>query len=392
MTEPTLPGNTIHVLTVGMDSRKQAVFRMAFKMYAVQRYLLVDDAPGAEPNIAIVDMDGVDSMSLWNEFRGSYPTLPAVVTTVSPTSPAPAPVVQKPVRIETLFPMLRLTLLGKAVIPQPAPPPAAPEPRRETSSVATDEEPESSAGVASDEGGEAALAEQKTVQPPAPPKVQHQLQAESIQYFNPNSGVFGALRAVRRQGKPCFVSIGGEDAFIILPGQDSALLLRDMDAIQQACAQEQVRITARLLSPSDALPPAEKHNFTGLLWQTALWSCRGRLIAGVSPETPIKLRQWPNLTRLAPTPAAMRIAALWVRFPTNLRITVKMLNVSPSHIFDFLAAAHGIGILEVQEARVDAPAETTSAQTPSAEPTPQTAEQKVRGGLLSRLLRKVAGL
>lgn len=388
MTEPTLPGNPINVLTVGMDSRKQAVFRMAFKMYAVQRYVLVYDSPGAEPNIAIVDMDGVDSLALWNEFRSRYPNLPAVVTTVSPTSPAPAPVVQKPVRIETLFPMLRQTLLGKAVIPQPAPPPVAP-PHRDASPVATDGKTESPSAVAASVDAPKAVEvpEQASVTPPVPPKVQHQLQPESIQYFNPNSGVFGALRAVRRQGKPCFVSIGGEDAFIILPGQDSALLLRDMAAIQHACGLEQVRITARLLSPSDALPPAEKHNFTGLLWQTALWTCRGRLMVGVTPDTPIRLRQWPNLTRLAPTPAAMRIAALWVRFPTNLRLTVKMLNVSPSHIFDFLAAAHGVGILEVQEARAETPTET-----PAAQPAPPTTEQKVRGGLLSRLLRKVAGL
>lgn len=387
MTEPTLPVNAIHVLTVGMDSRKQAVFRMAFKMYAVQRYLLVEDAPGAEPNIAIVDMDGVDAMALWNDFRSRYPNLPAVVTTVSPTSPAPAPVVQKPVRIETLFPMLRQTLLGKAVIPQPAPsPPAAPvvpEPRRDAPSMATDQQVEAPA----DAPQAMALPEQAPVKTPEPPKVQHHLQPDAIQYFNPNSGVFGALRAVKRQGKPCFVSIGGEDAFIILPGQDSVLLLRDLAAVQQACGLEQVRITARLLAPTDALPPAEKHNFTGLLWQTALWTCRGRLMAGINPDTPIRLRQWPNLTRLAPTPAAMRIAALWVRFPTNLRLTVKMLNVSPPHIFDFLAAAHSIGILEVQEARAEMPA-----QTPPAEPAPPTNEQKVRGGLLSRLLRKVAGL
>jgi hypothetical protein len=183
------------------------------------------------------------------------------------------------------------------------------------------------------------------------------------------------------------VSIGGEDAFIILPGQDSALLLRDMAAIQQACHLDQVRITARLLAPTDSLPPAEKHNFTGLLWQTALWTSRGRLMLGVNPEAPVRLKQWPNLTRLAPTPSAMRIAALWVRFPTSLRLTVKMLNVSPTHIFDFLAAAHGLGILEVQESRVEAPVET-----PSAEVAPPTTEQKARGGLLSRLLRKVAGL
>jgi hypothetical protein len=105
---------------------------------------------------------------------------------------------------------------------------------------------------------------------------------------------------------------------------------------------------------------------------------------GIQADTPVRLRHWPNLTRLAPTPDAMRIAALWVRFPINLRLTVRMLNVEPARAFDFLAASHSIGVLDVRESGAEVVA--------LAPQPPVTAEEKERGGLLSRLLRKVVRL
>ena len=107
---------------------------------------------------------------------------------------------------------------------------------------------------------------------------------------------------------------------------------------------------------------------------------------GMLPDMTLHLRHWPNLTRLAPVPEAMRIAAFWVRTPVNLRLTVRMLNVAPHHVFDFLAATYAIGILDVPETGA-APV----VEPPIPQP-PPTAEQKARGGLLSRLLRKVVGL
>ncbi len=363
-------GKIISVLTVGMDNRKQAIFRMAFKTHTLQRYQLIEDAPGTEPDIAIVDMDVVDARSLWDQFRAKYPDLPSVIATTTPMPDAPVPVLVKPVRMETLFPLLRQTLAGQAQPPVqvvPAPEIPKPEPVQPPPVIVT--EPQApAAGPAT-----------------PPPKPLHQLPA-AIEYFDPRRGLLGALLEVRRHRTPSLVSIGGRPAVIALPNQDSALLVQELSAVRQACDESASDISVRPLTQADRPQRAIPHSFTALLWQVALWTSHGRLMEGVHPQTPVRLRHWPNLTRLAPVPEAIRIAAFWVRSPVNLRLSVRMLNIPARHIFDFLAACHSIGILEIHE---------TGAELAAVPPRPEApvpAEHKERGGLLSRLLRRVAGM
>lgn len=369
MNEPTPTGKVISVLTVGMDGRKQAIFRMAFKTHTLQRYQLIEDAPGTTPDIAIVDMDVVDARSLWEKFRAAHPDLPAVIATATPSPDAPAPVLAKPIRMETLFPLLRQTLAGQAHPPRqatPAPEAAKPPPAQP---------PTPSAAQAPAPGPIGAGAGHQL----------HQLPA-TIDYFDPRGGLLGVLQEIRRHRTPSVISIGGRPAIIALPNQDSALLLQELSAIRQACDDSATAVSARPLTQADRPQRAIPHSFISLLWQVALWTSRGRLMEGVQPQTPVRLRHWPNLTRLAPIPEAIRIAAFWVRSPVNLRLSVRMLNIPPRHIFDFLAACHSIGVLEIHESGAEL------AAVPPRPEAPVRAEQKERGGLLSRLLRRVAGM
>lgn len=406
MEEKKPAAKVITVLTIGMDSRKQAIFRMAFKMYNVQRYQLVEDGAGAAPEVAIIDLDSVGAMSLWSDFRAKNPTMPAVAVTVSPTDDAPAPIVTKPVRMENLFPLLRQVMAGEVVARQPvqsAPSlnvvktqdvpktPATREEPLEASKPAVAKAPDAApTPIARPEAAKPIIPERPQAaavrpapdQAPAKPAVQ--LPA-SIERFDPRVGLLGALREIRRGNTPSLVSIAGEEAMVVLPGQDNALLRQDMAALRRACDTPDIAISVRALTPQDAPPrAASPYSFTALLWQASLWTSRGRLMDGILADTPVRLRHWPNLTRLAPTPDAMRIAALWVRFPINLRLTVRMLNVEPARAFDFLAASHSIGVLDVRE---------SGAEVVAMAPQPTvTAEEKERGGLLSRLLRKVVRL
>jgi hypothetical protein len=317
-------------------------------------------------------MDVVDARSLWEQFRAKHPGLPAVIATTTPTPDAPAPVLVKPVRMENLFPLLRQTLAGQAQPPLQAvtaPAPEAPKPAPVQPPPVTVQPEPAPPGPST----------------PAPRPQLHQLPV-AIDYFDPRRGLLGTLLEVKRHRTPSLISIGGRPAIIALPNQDSALLLQELSAIRQACDDSSSDISVRPLTQADRPQRAIPHSFTALLWQIALWTSRGRLMEGVHPQTPVRLRHWPNLTRLAPIPEAIRIAAFWVRSPVNLRLSVRMLNIPPRHIFDFLAACHSIGILEIHE---------TGAELAAVPPRPETAapaEHKERGGLLSRLLRRVAGM
>lgn len=407
MEEKKPAAKVITVMTIGMDSRKQAIFRMAFKMYSVQRYQLVEDSAGAAPEVAIIDLDTAGASSLWTDFRAKNPSLPAIAVTVSPTDDAPAPIVTKPVRMENLFPLLRQVVAGE--VPARPPVQSAPplnvvktadakplEARTEPSeSSRRAAEVAKAADAVSTPVKQTQPARQATPEMPRPasvvrrepdpaPKAGVQLPTV-IERFDPRVGLLGALREIRRGNTPSLVSIAGEEAMVVLPGQDSALLRQDMAALKRACDTPNVTVTVRAITPQDAPPRgASPYSFSALLWQASLWTSRGRLMDGVQVDTPVRLRHWPNLTRLAPTPDAMRIAALWVRFPINLRLTVRMLNVEPSSAFDFLAASHSVGVLDVRESGAEVVA--------LAPEPPATEEQKERGGLLSRLLRKVVRL
>jgi hypothetical protein len=384
VSESMLPEKIMTVLTIGMDSRKQAIFRMAFKMYTVERYRLSDDAPDAVPDIAIIDMDCVGAQALWDEFRAKHPTLPAIMATVSPADDLPVPVLAKPIRMDSLFPLMRSTLKGitapkpvkpssapKLAPPAPTPRPAAPEPPAAARASPAAEVPPPAKLISNDA--------------PKEPVKAYSL-PDSIERFDTHAGLPWMLADIKKSSVPSLVSIAGQGVIVVLPKQDKALLLQDMAVIRQACDTSNLGAAVRPLTPDDTPPRSSSCGLTALIWQTSLWSSRGRLMSGVQPDTPIRLRQWPNLTRLSPIPDAMRIAAFWVRFPVNLRMTVKMLNIPPQHVFNFLAAAHAIGIVEMPESGVEVKAAADHLQSPP------SAEKKERAGLLSRLLRKVVGL
>lgn len=384
------PDGSIYVLTVGMDDRKQAIFRMAFKMYSVQRYVLTDDAPDAQPHLAIVDMDNMDALVLWQEFLDQYPDLPALMVSGEEIPKPPVPALIKPIRVETLFPALRQVLAGDAAADRAAAPaaPVAEVPGASADKSANEPKPDRTATLETavpkpvpSSAPPKPVGPAPVPEPAPPPRPQYQL-PEVVEHFDPGLGMLGLLRAIQAKRKSTVVLSAGRPVLIAMPEQERVLIL-DREAIREACVND-TPVTARLLTSEDKLEASEIAGLSSVIWQVALWTSRGRLVSGVNINTPVRLRHWPNLTRLAPVPNGLRIAAFWVRCPVNLRLTMRMLNLPAGEIFDFLAASYSLGILEIGAER---PGVVTA--VPSSQESPAAKE---RGGLLSRLLRKVVGL
>jgi len=104
--------------------------------------------------------------------------------------------------------------------------------------------------------------------------------------------------------------------------------------------------------PAEGIAPAENGlnneerwtHFESVLWKAALWTYQGRLPAGIALDTRVYLAHWPNLTRLAEVPDAMRIAALWTEHPMSLLHTADALKIPQRHVFSFFSAAYTLGI------------------------------------------------
>lgn len=80
-----------------------------------------------------------------------------------------------------------------------------------------------------------------------------------------------------------------------------------------------------------------------LLWQLAFKLSAGRLINGCRKEDIVYLAQWPNFTRVARTPNALKIAALLSARPIHLDIAARLLAVPVEEIYQFYSAANMAG-------------------------------------------------
>ncbi|POZ61684.1 hypothetical protein [Chromobacterium alticapitis] len=343
-----LPATEVCVLTAGMDTRKLALLRLAFKMHAARRYRLAVDAPELTPEMALVDIDG-EGWPLWQRFRRDHPALPAAIVTVSPPTDAPAPVLGKPLRIEELFPLL--SELRHA--PPPEPDKWTPPPRQ----------------VAS----------------PAPARTA----PARIERFDPERGLLGLACLMQRQARDAAILADGAPIAAIAGSRGQAYLLCEEARLRELCRGE------AMVQPGDwpeteRLANASPHPLKPLLWQWAIWTARGRLLCAIQADTPLRLRHWPNLTRLAPIPDAHRVCALLARAPVNLRIVARLLHVAPANLFDFLAAAHSIGALDIGAGTMLNVISTPPIR--GAPPVAAAPPPSARGGLLSRLLRKINGL
>jgi hypothetical protein len=89
--------------------------------------------------------------------------------------------------------------------------------------------------------------------------------------------------------------------------------------------------------------PQLRLELEAFLWKLALYTYRGYLPEGININKPVYLKYWPNLTRLEPTPDAMRIASLLCRQPVALAFIVRILNIPQRHVFNFFAAANATG-------------------------------------------------
>ena len=88
------------------------------------------------------------------------------------------------------------------------------------------------------------------------------------------------------------------------------------------------------------------YTLDAFIWLAALMSSRGRLPAGTDPERPVRLRRWPNLTRLEPVPHAVGLARRWVDAPRSIEALAREAGIEPRFVHAFHNAARALGLFE----------------------------------------------
>ena len=98
-----------------MGEQQQAVFRMAFKMHNTTNYVIVSPDSDEKPDLVLVDTDTPAGVEAWKESKKTYPEVPvAMFSSELPT--VTTPYLAKPVKFDTLFPVLRSLAQGGNVL------------------------------------------------------------------------------------------------------------------------------------------------------------------------------------------------------------------------------------------------------------------------------------
>lgn len=106
---------TVRVSLQEMGEQQHAVFKMAFKMHNTTNYEIVDASSTVKPDMVLVDVDGSKGMLAWHEAKKNHPDIPVVVFSVNEPI-VTAPYLPKPVKFDTLFPILRSLAQGGNVV------------------------------------------------------------------------------------------------------------------------------------------------------------------------------------------------------------------------------------------------------------------------------------
>jgi hypothetical protein len=79
--------------------------------------------------------------------------------------------------------------------------------------------------------------------------------------------------------------------------------------------------------------------FDATLWKLGMTTAKGCLPVGTDVNKVFFLKSWPNMTRLQPSPFALRIAALWATRGASLLETARILDIPQRYVFAFYNAA-----------------------------------------------------
>ena len=197
-----------------------------------------------------------------------------------------------------------------------------------------------------------------------------------------------AIAHAREIGRPVRIDGLHGPALVLDPHEGRAWTAQSPNALR-ALAQLPTRGTLALAGvDAEAGLPAEAtmRSLESLEWDLALWASRGRLPRGTSLEHPVRLRGWPNLTRLSIPPEALRIAGLWSRSSPSLRETLDSLDIPQRYVFAFYSACAALGHVEQIIEPATSPTGSSHADpAPAPRPSAAPSGRSLFGRLVNRL-------
>lgn len=203
--------------------------------------------------------------------------------------------------------------------------------------------------------------------------------------YNPDRFLSGVLlNAYRRAAKNKCRLLFKIRNYPILLDPEKKLAWLDMDSIHEkslaSIPLEKSWLEYKVLRSDEKVDIAGKPiSMEALIWETALYGARGRVPKGTMLDRPVRLKHWPNFTRILLFPEAMRIAALLSEHTYSLTKTAQLLKIDERCIYSFYSAAYALGLVSI------AYTEITETEELAVKPLPPVRKRILLNGILERL-------
>lgn len=165
--------------------------------------------------------------------------------------------------------------------------------------------------------------------------------------FDPADYLLGLVRSTVAKEQNTEIALPGFGAVVVLSTRGEYFTDIAPAKLPDFCSWPRSRYVERKLDDQDIDRCGKDgrlgRNIDEFIWHAALAAAQGRLIEGCRRDDVVLLKHWPNLTRLAVTPNAVRIAALLTRYPTTVSLAYRLLKIPAGELNDFYSAAYSAG-------------------------------------------------
>ncbi len=321
---------------------------MAFLSAAKGACILSDDKSA---EVGICNMDSSHAKVLWKKNSMLHPTRPMVVISVNDPLLDNSIYVAKPINVTTLIESIKLAYVSAT---QQVLSKTSNAPTTQTQQFHTNSETTHATSNKNNKNNKKPAKEL-----PVPDSQWKDDSNTVIGYYSPGDFLQGKLEEVfslarhKKSAMQLSIKIEGKWASITAdPGQNKVTSELSNEELESLCTTPIYCIDtkSKFISNNTYFGGAGENtnlfedSTEQFLWKIALWTSAGRLPQGMTPSHQIKLKHWPNLTRLTQSPNDIRISALLTEQPSAPALIAKVLGIPITQVFSYYAASHALGL------------------------------------------------
>ncbi len=370
----------IIVRAIGMDDRKLAVFRLAFRMYTKTKYQLAESGQSYSLVIADLDTNSEQEVILFGKEHPNIPLL-AVSSDIHKLAGFEF-YLKKPMRMETLFPVLtRMKNLGTHAD-------VAMKNNGTRENIVVDTHA-THAGIVADIHEERSR-DTSHGNAPLHQKFNNGNQ-KPIEYFSMEEGLLGTLNTAVRDGTVIGIGKNGRLLWSVdsKAGIVKTVLSEDLECRELADIGGLASLGNMYFTGGERV---FQRSLSSFLWMFSYYYANGRLPSSIKATTKLKLTKWPNLTRLKEIPESVRLSAFFSRSAASPAIAMRILNIQQDTLCNYIAAANMIGVLDYKQDDIEHSVAGGDHEEMAVQGAPETVEPTPQRSFLGRLLAKISGI